>query len=67
HYAKAVATGAIRLARSQEELIAAINAYLADPALDREKRERLIRMQCWRVDGKAGERIAGRILKAAAG
>ncbi|MDP3727714.1 MAG: CDP-glycerol glycerophosphotransferase family protein [bacterium] len=65
HYAKAVATGAIRLARSREELIAAVNAYLADPSLDREKRERLIRMQCWRVDGKAGERIAHAVLAAA--
>ncbi|MBI4132353.1 MAG: CDP-glycerol glycerophosphotransferase family protein [Candidatus Sungbacteria bacterium] len=62
HYAKAVATGGIRLAKSERELIAAINAYLADPSLDREKRERLIKAQCWRVDGKAGERIADHIL-----
>ena len=65
HYAKAVATGGIRLARSKDDLITAINAYLADPSLDRDKRARLIEMQCWRVDGKAGERIAEHILRSA--
>lgn len=65
HYSKAVATGGMRLARSKEELISAINAYLVDPSLDREARRRLVDTQCWRVDGKAGERIAAAVLDAA--
>lgn len=65
HYVKAVATGGIRLAKSKDDLVLAINAYLADPSLDREKRERLVNAQCWRLDGKAGERIARAILAAA--
>ena len=65
HYAKAVATGGIHLAKSEEELVTAINAYLADPSLDNEKRKRLVESQCWRMDGRAGERIGRAILTAA--
>ncbi len=65
HYRKAVATGGVRLAKSEPELITAINAYLADPSLDREARKRLVESQCGKVDGKAGERIARAILAAA--
>lgn len=65
HYAKAVATGGIHLAKSEQELILAINAYLVDPSLNREARKRLVDSQCWKVDGKAGERIAHAIFTAA--
>ena len=65
HYAKAVATGGMRLAKSEEELVGAINAYLADPSLDRQARKRLVESQCWRMDGKAGERIAKIVLDTA--
>ncbi|MBI4992214.1 MAG: CDP-glycerol glycerophosphotransferase family protein [Candidatus Harrisonbacteria bacterium] len=63
HYKKALATGGIRLASSEEELVAAIKEYLADSSPDREGRKRLVREQCQFVDGKAGERIGKFILE----
>ncbi len=62
HYQKAVKTGGIRYPESREEFIRDINAYLADPKLDAAGRKRLVEEQCWKVDGKAGERIATAII-----
>ena len=58
HYRKALATGAIRIVSSREELALWINHYLAHPEIDREGRERLVREQCVYSDGRSGERIA---------
>jgi hypothetical protein len=63
HYAKLVKTGAVRIARDRNEMIALINTYLAQPELDREARARLVREQCFRIDGQSGERV-GRLLLA---
>ena len=61
HYRRIVASGGVRLAHGAEELVAHVNAYLADPALDREGRARIVAEQCYRVDGESGRRI-GRVL-----
>ena len=45
HYRPVVELGASRCARSAEELAEHVNAYLRDPALDREGRRRLAEMQ----------------------
>lgn len=58
HYRKVAATGGVRLVRSVEELREWIQRYFEHPALDREARGRLVAAQCWRTDGRAGERIA---------
>ena len=58
HYKKALTSGGMRLVASKEELVKWLNAYLADPSLDRQTRERLVSEQCFRLDGRAGERIA---------
>ena len=62
HYGKAIRAGAMRLPKSKEELIRDINQYLANPALDREGRQRLVREQCGNLDGHAGKKIAEYLL-----
>ena len=64
HYKKLLAMGGIRVARNREELRDHVNAYLADPNLDREGRKRIVERQCFAIDGKAGERIGSYVLRA---
>jgi hypothetical protein len=66
HYANIVRTGGVRIARSADELIKHINAYLEDPSLDREARARIVSEQCFRIDGHSGQRV-GRLLLEMAG
>lgn len=63
HYGNVVKSGAVRFPKNKEELIAWINKYLANPEIDREERKKLVQAQCWKIDGKAGKRIAGHILE----
>lgn len=62
HYQKAVRTGGIRYPKSKEEFFRDIDAYLEDSKLDAAGRKRLVEEQCYKLDGKAGERIADFIL-----
>ncbi len=62
HYKPILESGGVRLASAPEELLAHIDAYLADPALDAGGRRRIRETQCQFVDGRAGERI-GRFLR----
>jgi len=62
HFQSVLASGGTPLVKSPSELIEAINAYLEDESRDREGRERMAREQCYRLDGKSGERTAGYIL-----
>lgn len=64
HFTKALRTGGIRLAESKEGLIEAVNEYIKDPSRDRTERRRLAEEQCWKLDGKAGERVGEAALKA---
>lgn len=57
HYRPVMALRAARAARSPEELVEHLSAYLADPALDREGRRRLVEMQVMRPIEGASERI----------
>ena len=63
HYAKAVRTGGIRYPKSREEFLKDINEYLVNPKLDDLGRHRLVGEQCWKLDGKAGERIANLVIE----
>ncbi|MBI4114515.1 MAG: CDP-glycerol glycerophosphotransferase family protein [Candidatus Niyogibacteria bacterium] len=63
HYQKALRTGAIRMAASPNELIECINTYLSRPSEDSKGRARLRHEQCWKLDGKAGERTATFLLE----
>lgn len=58
HMRKLIATGGVRVARSAEELVAALKAYLDDPSLDREGRRRIVEEQLYRLDGRSAERAA---------
>ena len=62
HYKKVVKSGAIQYPKSKEDFLLWINKYLANPAIDREARKKLVSDQCWKLDGKSGSRIAGHIL-----
>lgn len=62
HYQNAVKTGGICYPKNSNDLIVSINRYLNNPSIDKEGRSRLVNEQCWRLDGKSGERIANSIL-----
>jgi hypothetical protein len=57
HYRPVVDLGAARFARSSDELAAHVNAYLDDPALDREGRRRFVQLEIDGPVGQAGMRI----------
>ena len=58
HYKAIERTGGVKLVGSMAEMIGAINAYLQNPKLDFDGRERLRREQIVFMDGLAGKRIA---------
>jgi CDP-glycerol glycerophosphotransferase (TagB/SpsB family) len=62
HYQRIMDTGAARLARSKEDLIAFLGAYLKDPTLDSEKRDVLKERLLYKVDGNSARRIADALL-----
>lgn len=57
HYRPVVALGAARFARTPDQLAEHINAYLADPALDREGRRKLAELQVGVPLGESNRRI----------
>jgi hypothetical protein len=63
HYKKIVETGGIKIANSLDEAVQCIQAYFDDPSQEAEGRERIRQEQCFKLDGKAGERIARFVLK----
>ncbi|MCF8106052.1 MAG: CDP-glycerol glycerophosphotransferase family protein [Desulfohalobiaceae bacterium] len=62
HYKNILKTGGVRLAGDREELIAQINSYLEDRDQDSQGRRRIVREQCWKLDGRSGQRIASVVL-----
>lgn len=64
HYLPILKSGGVRLAHDKDELIQLINRYLSDPHLDSTGRERIVREQCYKLDGKSGERMFDAILGA---
>ncbi len=62
HYRTVSETGAMRLARSPEELTTHVRDYLRHPDLDREGRRRLAALWCGPLDGGAGHRLASALL-----
>lgn len=57
HYLPITNSGGIFIAHSREELIAGINAGLADPARDWDKRKRMVEEICTFADGKCADRV----------
>ncbi len=64
HMKKMIACGGVRIVKSAKELIEAINAYLQNPSLDKEGRDRMRAQQLYQCDGHAGERIGAFIAAA---
>ncbi len=65
HYAPLAATGGVKVVRSAAECVQAVEAYLADPGLDREGRRQIAAMVAGPADGGAGERLARETLELA--
>lgn len=61
HFEDLMATGGVRSANSPEELVAAIQTYLNNPAADAAGRERARELFLAPDDGQCGERIAAEI------
>lgn len=62
HYRTVMEAGAVRLARSPEELLAHITAYLRNPVLERAERRQLVQLWCGPFDGRSGHRLASALL-----
>lgn len=62
HFGKVLGARGIRLAGSRQELTVLINGYLRNPHRDKAQRRRFAEEQCWRLDGKSGERVAEVVL-----
>ncbi|MFN8636049.1 MAG: hypothetical protein U0893_19550 [Chloroflexota bacterium] len=62
HYKPLVDIGAVRVAPSPAQMVDEVAAYLADPGRDREGRARAATDLCYKVDGKAAERVAAYVL-----
>ena len=62
HYRKVVETGGIRIAYDIDELVRHIQAYLDNPSLEAEGRQKIREQQCYRLDGNSGRRVGEHIL-----
>ena len=58
HFHHILECGGAWNARNEAALLEAINAYLEDPARDREGRRRMAEQLCYRLDGQASDRLA---------
>lgn len=58
-----LAKGISPITKNIDELVNEINVYLSDPSRDKDKRERFVKEHCWKLDGKAHERIAECVLE----
>lgn len=65
HIAWVLETGAVDLARSENELLDSVNTYLVNPSIKQKERELLLKNLCYKVDGKSSERIADILIKVA--
>ena len=58
HFKHVLQTGSVPIPRNFEELKRELQIALEEPERDREKRELLVEKMCYRLDGKASERIS---------
>jgi hypothetical protein len=63
HYVNITRHGAARVAETPEQLVAHVERYLADPSLDREGRQTVVREQCQFFDGRSAERVASFVVE----
>jgi len=63
HFQDVIKSGGLRRAFNFGELKEAIRAYLENPQLDREGRERMRKELCYKLDGRSSERMVEVILR----
>lgn len=61
HNRRPLRLAAARVAKSEKEIFAALEAYLSDRSLDREARRIYAESECGELDGKAGVRLVNMI------
>lgn len=61
HNRRPLRLAAARVAKSEKEVFAALEAYLSDRTLDREARRIYAESECGELDGKSGERLVNMI------
>lgn len=64
HYQNIRNSGGVKMVENKEQLAEWINKYLDNPRIHSDGRKRIVEEQCWKLDGKAGERTAKFILDA---
>ncbi len=62
HYGNITSRGAVRVAKSPDEMVALVADYLADPSLDRAGRKQVVLDQCQFTDGRSAERVIQYVL-----
>lgn len=62
HLTNIVRSGGVAMADSLPDLLDHVEAFIADPDRLRSGRERLLREQCYRIDGRSATRVAEAIL-----
>jgi hypothetical protein len=67
HYSQILETGGIAKAMNIEDFVRMANAYIANPQLDQEGREAIVRQQLTCLDGQAGVRTADLLWELASG
>ena len=63
HFKRILDTKGTRAVYTRQELVDTINLYLRDPSTDHEGRMRIVEEQCYKLDGKSGERVGNYILE----
>lgn len=63
HFVRILQSGGVRRTQSKEEFLSVLQAYLKDPARDREGRARIVFEQCWKRDGRSSERVGAVLLQ----
>ena len=63
HFQDFMKLGGVSVTRSFNELFNTIDAFLMNKNLGAENRERLRNEMCYKLDGKAGERIVNSLLR----
>lgn len=62
HYRYILERDCVYVANNPEDLILGINNYLLDPSIHRQGRQKMAKDLCYRLDGKAAERISQLII-----
>ena len=63
HLTNIVRSGGVEMAGSIDQLLDQVDGFLANPDLLEEGRARLIREQCYQIDGQSANRVADAILE----